>query len=96
MYRLKNWAIIYAIKNPFLAPELNFKILTGNVYDHPKFPDGAVIATSKIVSSNGLDVTTKSGTVYTLDGPAHKEFEELVADEGRSIDYDDPIKWKDK
>ena len=76
--RLTNWAV--TTQNPYAAPELQKKCITGIVYDNPNFDDGANITTSSISTvvrnADGvIELTTFTGSVYILDGvePAYAE-----------------------
>ena len=54
------------IEAMYCAPEQIHFILTGDVYDHPKFEDGRYIETSTVVEIRTGTITTESGSVYTL------------------------------
>lgn len=60
MVRLKNWSVY----------DDGSYHLQGNVYGHPRFDDGDLIDTSRIVSiidkGDHKEITTQSGTVYSL------------------------------
>lgn len=70
MFIMKNWFIEEKARNDFQAPELRAKVLCGNVYGHPKFPDGSFIHTSRIVAIEDMgdhkDVLTQSGSRYSV------------------------------
>lgn len=46
---MKNWSLTAANVNPYKAPELISAKLRGDVYGHPKFPDGTPVITSTIL-----------------------------------------------
>lgn len=70
-YILKNWCV-RSDASPYQPPELAKIYLSGEVYDHPAFPEGKRISTSNIKEINGPYVTTNSGSVYLLDEPDPK------------------------
>ena len=57
------------IEAQYTAPELIHFILTGDVFDHPKFADGQYVETSRVVEIGTDTITTYSGNVYTLGDP---------------------------
>lgn len=67
--RLKNWSVFYS-GDSFFPPELRSPHLQGNVYGNDKFPDGAYVNTSRVVSiedkGTHKEATTVSGSVYCL------------------------------
>lgn len=73
-YTLKEWRLIDAGSDPYQAPECRPRKLLGKVYGHPKYDDGYVIITSRIVSANGRKVTTMTGNIYVLDGGPSAEY----------------------
>jgi hypothetical protein len=91
--RLKNWAVV-GNTDPYAAPELFGSQLNGLVYDHPSghFLDGEPVTTSSIVKAEGRQITTRSGTVYLLDGPPAPEYVAFCKSIGRTIDEANPIK----
>jgi hypothetical protein len=46
---LHNWAYVTIPPDPYKAPELQVGRLSGEVYGHPQFPDGATITTSRLL-----------------------------------------------
>jgi hypothetical protein len=46
MVIMKNWYI--TVDNPFVAPECQIPLLSGNVYGHSRFKDGSGVTTSDI------------------------------------------------
>jgi hypothetical protein len=87
---MKSFAIQKA-SDPWLAPELRRNVLTGKVYGRAGFPDGSQIQTSVIKEVKGRLVTTSSGTVYKLVGPAHKKFREFLKEKGLSYNGKAPL-----
>lgn len=67
--KLKNWSV-FRRGNPFSPPELQSPHLQGNVYGNERFPDGAHVNTSRIVTiedkGTHKEATTASGSVYEL------------------------------
>lgn len=64
-YRLENWSVVTA-PDPYVAPEMRTNRLNGDVYNHPSFPEGHCITTSKIESCKDGAIITRSGSVYAL------------------------------
>lgn len=64
--RIELWA--FGTNNdPYLAPELRFYFLSGYIYGHPHFDDGArIICTSPIQSYDGIYIITRTGSRYLL------------------------------
>lgn len=73
MPRLENWSVVGS-DNPYLAPELQSPMLKGEVYDHPSHLDGTYVTTSAIVGTDGIGISTYSGSYYTL-GEVDTEYE---------------------
>lgn len=67
---LKNWSIFNRKPNPFAAAEIGTFHLQGNAYGHPRFNNGDLIYTSRIVlitdKGDHKEVTTRSGTIYEI------------------------------
>lgn len=95
--KLKNWSV-FSKGSEFLPPELQSPHLQGNVYGNDKFPDGAYVHTSRIVSIEDKEAhkeaTTASGSIYELykedvDPAAERQFpgyyERLVMKNERQI-----------
>lgn len=91
--KLKNWAIVECA---FSAPELCRKSLTGNVYGHSDFPEGAPIKTNYINNAEGRKVWTLSGTEYVLEGDPNPEYLAWLNDNKVKFDLNNPIKMLDK
>lgn len=83
---IKNWSVVG--QGPF-----GFGRLAGEVYDHPRFYDGADVLTSFIVSAEGKNVTTRSGTYYQLETPC-EEYLDSLFHRGLKYDPEQPVKQK--
>lgn len=68
--RIENWAVVHGEADPYTPPELITQHIHGQVYGHPKFPDGCNITTSSIqaveTDRTKITVVTKSGSRYEL------------------------------
>jgi hypothetical protein len=51
------------------------------VFGHPEFENGDRVYTTRIVAINGREVTTRSGTVYTL-GEVNPDYVEWCQKKG--------------
>lgn len=92
---LQNWFVRYRHLDDFYrAPELNYKVLAGEVYGHPRFPDGKSVKTSSIVAVNGRRVTTAGGTTYLL-GRVQKEYRAWLKKEGIPYNPRRPVSIKE-
>ena len=67
--RIENWVIV-SENSPYTPPEQIRRMVKGEVFGHHRFPDGARVHTSCIQKVDGTQVTTRSGSVYTLGTPA--------------------------
>lgn len=72
--KLENWSINFSAGDPYTAPEQLACHASGQVYGNPKFEDGTVVSTSRIVDVSDSGVTTKSGSFYEL-GEPHPDYE---------------------
>ncbi len=89
---LNNWRCVSRTTNPYQAPELGRLAIQGTLAeDHNSRTVGTRIVTSIVIETNGRDVTTETGTVYTLGIP---DVEYLVFLEEKGIPYDqaNPVK----
>ena len=70
MIVFKNWFIETRLKSEYQAPELAVKLLNGQVYGHPSFPDGSIIHSSPIAGIEDMgdhkDIITRSGSRYSV------------------------------
>lgn len=70
--KLENWVLVAPNSTPYDAPEtLRFSI-QGEVFGHPKRPDGDKITTSTIIGKGPEpdSIRTYSGSVYVLGEPS--------------------------
>jgi hypothetical protein len=78
MNLLENWGVVSLQRNPYQAPEMAAKGLSGEVFNSEKFEDGATITTTEIVGAEvcpgGVQVRTASGSVYEL-GTVNADYE---------------------
>ena len=64
---LQNWAVIInPTADAYTPPELMTSHLVGDVYGHPRFPEGHNITSSAIIGKKGDVIHTKSGSTYVL------------------------------
>ena len=73
MTNLRNWCIVEG-HDPYTAPECQPKKLAGNVYNHSEFLDGTWIVTSRVVNVEARTITTRSGSVYLLEGDPNPDY----------------------
>jgi hypothetical protein len=93
MVELKNWSV-QVDPNPYAAPETKALFLVGEVYGHPAKMDGKMIKTSRIQSSDGLNVTTQNRT-YILVGPPDPKWIQWLKDNNLDLpDSHNPIRMK--
>lgn len=65
--RLERWAVVDSQPfDVFRAPECAVPCLRGEVFGHPRHPNGTRVTTSPIVGRDGDRVVTASGSVYEL------------------------------
>ena len=80
MIRMENWSIVQLGVDPYQPPEVQPQGLNGNVFGHPRFPDGEQVTTTAIVSGATCDgritVRTRSGSEYEL-GDVSADYEGL-------------------
>lgn len=71
MMKIENWSISDIWTGKLEKPtETNSIVLFGNVYGHPRFPDGFEVHTSRISRIEGTQVRTYSGSLYDLGDPS--------------------------
>ena len=80
------WSIIL---DPFKGGRPPF--VSGKVFGHPKFEDGTMIFTNTIVSANGRNIVTASGSCYVLSGNPCTEWMVYCLKKGAQIDIDEPF-----
>jgi hypothetical protein len=86
MPRLEEWSIVSIPSNPFQAPELWSKRLSGKVYDDDRFEEGSIVTTSRLVELNlksGYALT--KNTRYELGSPSD-EYIEWLTSQGKTIE----------
>ena len=89
--RIENWRVI-GTEDPYCPPERMSLSISGEVYGNPEFPDGLGVTTSYVKSINGSQVTTHSGSVYTL-GEPNAEYVEWCRENGCHVPTSEtPIK----
>ena len=64
--KIRHWSVVGDNSNPYNPPELRTAHLQGNVYGHPRFPDGTQVRTSAIKDVKKRTVFTQSGSKYVL------------------------------
>lgn len=84
MARLENWSVV--TKDPYTPPE--FARIEGEVYGHPRFNDGELVALSRVQEVNGNIVKTRN-TTYIL-GEPHPDYVKWCLENG----YDKPTTIK--
>ena len=88
--RIERWAVKPARGSDFSAPEVRGIRLRGDVFGHPRHPDGNRVSTGPIVKVEGRTVTTESGSVYVLGAPDPR-YLEWLAEEGIAFNPEKPI-----
>jgi hypothetical protein len=91
---LRDWCTSSPPEDRFRAPECRGNpVLGGKVYGHPDFPDGSAILSSRIAAADGRKVVTSSGRVYILEGAPSPEWIQFLADIGKTVDEENPLKF---
>lgn len=87
-YHLFRWKVVSKDDSPYIAPEQRVVYLWG-FRDQDEYP----VHTTRIVSVNGREVTTKSGSIYILEDIDPDYLAWMIKN---NIDWDDqnPIKIK--
>lgn len=83
--QLEDWAVVDG-GDPFTAPELRSRHLSGMVRERP-----VRILTSPIATVAGRHVTTRSGSVYVLGQPA-PGYLAFLSEHGIALDPEEPIR----
>jgi len=65
---MQNWSVTRSYATPYTAPELVSHYLCGEVYGHPRFEDGSIITSSRMLDTSGNMVETNN-TWYELKEP---------------------------
>lgn len=87
-YSLHRWSVV-SDDNPYKAPEQNRIRLSGF-----RNQDEKKVTTSVIVSVNGREVTTYSGSIYILED-VDPDYLKYLDGLGKTFDPENPIKQKD-
>jgi hypothetical protein len=88
--RLKNWRMVLrGPVDPFTPPECIPRVLCGNAFGHPKFPDGTEIMSTRPVKVEGRKITTRN-TIYIL-GNIEKEYRKYLKKERPNWNWRKPI-----
>ena len=77
--RLENWCLVHGEINPYLPPEMQTHVISGNVFGNPKFPGGKLITTSTIIKVENGIAYTQSGSEYEL-GKVDEQYGVLYPD----------------
>ncbi len=88
-YHLKNWSVTSS-QDPYLPPEAQRVRLHGL-----RVEDDKEVTTSYIVTVDGRNITTYSGSVYILE-EINPDYLQWLKNEGRTHDPDHPIKVIEK
>jgi hypothetical protein len=82
--KIRNWAVIGSL-NPYQAPEICIKYLTGSVENHPKLGSSNSMVSGPIenLDLKGRRVETRN-TIYLLEGPPNESWIEYL----KQINYD--------
>lgn len=89
MNKLQNW-YCYHTGSPYDPPEVREMRLGGEVYGHPRFPEGSQVTVSKLQKSEGRVVTTKNST-YRL-GRIDPKYRKYLKDSNIPYNRKQPIK----
>lgn len=87
-----SWRLLHSDAGPYTAPEERTSHLRGQVFGHPRKPDGMVVTTSAIVSVDGRMVQT-TNTLYELFAPS-SVYLVWLQEQGLKLDAENPIKLK--
>ena len=93
IYKLENWSV-GCEPDSYLPPEMQTQFLCGEVYNHPKYPNGHRIKTSCIVDVLEDLVWTRN-SLYRL-GVAAENYVQWCKDNHKHIPTEgEPIKMKE-
>jgi len=87
-YHLHNWSVGVSSEDAFSAPEQGAKRLHGC-----RCEDDLEVTTSVIVSVNGREITTSSGSIYILE-EIDPEYLNWMKENNISYDEENPVKIK--
>lgn len=87
---LDMWSLVVKPDNPYMAPELMGRRLSGLAVNHPRLGTNFV-TTSTIHKVIGRLVITNSGTIYKL-GAMHPKYKQFLRKNNIKVDRRNPIK----
>ena len=58
VYRIENWEVVGKIASAYSSPESATMHLKGEIYGHPKYNEGEIVVTSKIIETDGTFIKT--------------------------------------
>ncbi len=82
------WAVIVDFRKEV---NKNF-FVSGLVYGHQTYADGTLIYTSDVISTDGRNFVTRSGSCYTLAGEPDKEWAMHCRQNDPNFDTENPFK----
>lgn len=86
MPRLEEWSVIVYPNNPYQAPELWAKRLSGRIYEDERFKDGEIIITTKVLELNLKESYAQTkNTRYELGKPS-EEYLEWLKENGKTLE----------
>jgi hypothetical protein len=83
-YSLKDWSVIVTFKKIKLG---------GIIFGHARFNDGSYVCTSRIKSINKREITTKSGSIYHLEGEPLPWYWDVVQKNHPDVDLNNPLDY---
>lgn len=89
--RLLEWSVVAPNGDPYHAPEFLPRYLHGIAENHPDFPPGTRVTTSRIKAAKGRVVQTGSRS-YELVGPPAGGYFEYLLQCGIALDPHEPVK----
>ena len=83
--RIEHWSLIM-LGSGYYAPSLERAHLVGEVHEHPHYPDGYLVRTSRVLRFDMLrhEALTKTGSIYLL-GRMSPHFEDWLVRAGSTI-----------
>ena len=76
MKELRLWSFFNCSYEDF--PSLYNLQLQGLIYGDPRFDDGTLIITSRIISAQARSVITENGSHYLLDGNPNNDWNKII------------------
>ena len=86
-YQLENWALVCRPspeENPYLAPEQRSARLTGLCFGNPRFMQGELITTSRLIAAPSDDIVQTMNSFYRL-GKPDPAYEKLLPNAKQQI-----------